>query len=372
MDDETTGIVPGDDEELTRVTPPDDEATRKMPLPESEATQIMPGAEAEATRVMPGSEAEATRVMPGSEAEATRVMPAAGGGASPPPPAQPTLVMSRRRQPSDGGAPWWVWLIVVLVVLAAGAAVWFFSLRPSGPSTSAGDVFVGNWAPQDGSGGGLVIKKSGDQFTVTEYDPQLQQGGSANATLNGDQLEVTVSASAVGLTDVTGTVQGVLTHDSANDTLTLQFKSGALSLKPIVYDRVDVLLPASPSPTPTPTVTASPTPITSPSPTTTSSPTPSTPPSPGADQQTQDNIAKLQAGIVAWAVDHNNLYPSPQDVVEGGGVAQYVDPWPTNPFDGRPMAPGTSPGSYVYEQLSGGQSYKLTGYLSNGLTYSVP
>ena len=36
------------------------------------------------------------------------------------------------------------------------------------------------------------------------------------------------------------------------------------------------------------------------------------------------------------------------------------------------MAPGTSPGSYVYEQLSGGQAYKLTGYLSNGLTYSVP
>jgi hypothetical protein len=90
------------------------------------------------------------------------------------------------------------------------------------------------------------------------------------------------------------------------------------------------------------------------------------------DQQVQANIAALQVGIVAWAADNNNLYPPPQDVVQGGGISQYVNPWPTNPNTGQPMAPGTSPGSYVYEQLSGGQAYKLTGYLSNGLTYSVP
>ena len=75
---------------------------------------------------------------------------------------------------------------------------------------------------------------------------------------------------------------------------------------------------------------------------------------------------------MAWAADNNNLYPPPQDVVEGGGISQYVSPWPTNPYTSQPMSPGTSPGSYVYEQMSGGQSYKLTGYLSNGLTYSVP
>jgi hypothetical protein len=352
MDDETKGNLPGDDEELTRVTPPDDDATR----------------------VMPPSDEGATRIMPGGDTEATRVMPEAGSGASPPPPpTQPTLVMSRGRQPSSGsGVPWWVWLIIILAILTAAAAIWFFYLRPSSPSTSAGDVFVGNWAPEDGSGGGLVIKQNGDQFTVTQYDPQLQQVGSTPATLNGDQLDLSVRASAIGLTDVTGTIQGVLTHDSSSDTLTLQFKAGSLSLRPIVYDRVDVLLPASSSPSPTPTPTESPSPTETPSPTTTASPSPSTSPSPGADQQTQDNIAKLQVGIVAWAADNNNLYPPPQDVVEGGGLAQYVSPWPTNPFNGQPMAPGTSPGSYVYEQLSGGQAYKLTGYLSNGLTYTVP
>jgi hypothetical protein len=353
MNEETTGRVPGDDDELTRVTPPDDDATR----------------------VTPASDAGETQVMPGGETEATRVMPAAGGTASPPPPTQPTLVMSHGRQPSGGGGgggvPWWVWLLVILAILAAAAAVWFFYVRPSTPSTGAGDVFVGDWAPQDGSGGGLVIKRSGDQFVIVQYDAQLRPAGSTSATLNGDQLEVTIKASAVGLTDVTGAIQGTLTHDGAGDTLTLQFKAGSLSLKPVVYDRVDVLLPASATPSPTPTTASpSPSPSISPSPTTTASPSPST--SPGTDQQTQDNIAQIQVGIVAWAADHNNLYPPPQDVVQGGGLSQYVKPWPVNPFTGQAMVPGTSPGSYVYEQLSGGQAYKLTGYLGNGLTYSVP
>ena len=75
---------------------------------------------------------------------------------------------------------------------------------------------------------------------------------------------------------------------------------------------------------------------------------------------------------MTWASNNNNLYPSPQDVVTGGGISQFENPWPVNPFTSQPMAPGTAPGSYVYEQLSGGQGYKLTGYLSNGLTYSVP
>ena len=348
MDDETTGRLPDDDTELTRVTPPDD-----------------------ATRVMPTAGEGETQVMPGADTGATRVMPAAGAG-EPPPPTQPTLLMTHGRSSSEGGGvPWWVWLLVVLAVVAAAAALWYFYLRPQDDTTTtAGDVFIGNWAPEAGTGGGLVIKQSGDQFKITQYDPQLQQVGSTTADLVGDELQVSVKASALGLTDVTGTVNGTLTHDSANDTLTLQFSSGSLQMKPIFYVRVDVLLPGSPSPSPSPTT--SPSPTASPSPTTTASPSPSTSASPTVDQQVVAAIAKLQVGIVAWAADNNNLYPPPQDVVEGGGISQYVDPWPTNAFTGQPMTPGTAPGSYVYEQLSGGQAYKLTGYLSNGLTYSVP
>ena len=351
MDEETTGNVPHDDEELTRVTPPGGE---------------------DATRVMPPPGDDKTQVMPGADTDATRVMPAAGGGGStpPPPPSQPTLVMSHGRPSSGGGTPWWVWVIVVVVIAAVAAGVWYFYLRSSGPDTAAGDAFVGSWSPVDGSGGGLVIKPDGDQYTVTQYDAQLQAAGSTTATLTDDQLDLTVKASAIGLTDVTGTIQGTLTHDDADDSLTLTFKSGSLQLKPLKYVRVEILLPGSPTASPTPS--ASPSPTASPSPSATGSPTPTTSPSASADQQVQDNIAKLQVGIVAWAADNNNLYPPPQDVVEGGGLSQYVTPWPTDPFTGQPMVPGTAPGSYVYEQLSGGQGYRLTGYLSNGLTYTVP
>ena len=347
MDNETTGKLPDDDTELTRVTPPDD-----------------------ATQAMPAAGAGDTQVMPGADTGATRVMPAAGAG-QPPPPSQPTLVMAHGRSNSEGGGvPWWVWLLVVLAVVAAAAALWYFYLRPQNTTTTAGDVFIGNWSPQAGTGGGLVIKRSGDQFKITQYDPQLQQVGSTTADLVGEELQVSVKASALGLTGVTGSVDGTLTHDSTNDTLTLQLSSGSLQMTPILYVRADVLLPGSASPTPSPT--PSPAPTASPSPTTTASPSPSASGSPTADQQVVAAIAKLQVGIVAWAADNNNLYPPPQDMVEGGGISQYVDPWPTNPFTDQPMAPGTAPGSYVYEQLSGGQAYRLTGYLSNGLTYSVP
>jgi hypothetical protein len=346
MDDETTGKPP-DDTELTRVTPPAaDDGTRVMP---------------------PAGEGE-TQVMPGQDTGATQVMPAAGGAPPPPPPAQPTLLMTHSRSSGSGGVPWWVWLIIVLLVIAAAAAVWFLYLRPADPS-SAGEQFIGNWAPEAGTGGGLVISQTtDDQFKITQYDGQLEAVGSTTADLVDDQLEVSVQASALGLTGVTGTVQGTLTHESANDSLTLQFTSGDLQLEPVTFVRVEVLLPASPTPTPSPSPSPSPTP--SPSPSVSTSPSASS--SPTTDQQVIDAIAKLQVGIVTWASANNNLYPPPQDVVEGGGISQYVDPWPTNPFTGQPMTPGTAPGSYVYEQLSGGQGYRLTGYLGNGLTYTVP
>ncbi len=329
---------------------------------------MTPPAGDDATQVMPAAGEGATQVMPSQDAGATRVMPAAGEAPPPPPPSQPTLLMSHSRSSGSGGVPWWVWLIVVLVVIAAAAALWFLYLRPTDTSTG-GEAFVGNWATAAGAGGGLVIAEAGaEQFKITQYDGQLQQVGSTTADLVDGTLQASVKATAMGLTGVTGTVQGTLSHNDAADELLLTFSSGDVQSAPVTFVRVDVLLPASPSPTPTPT--ASPSPTTSPSPSV--SPSPSASGSPTADQQVVDGIAKLQVGIVTWASSNNNLYPPPQDVVEGGGISQYTDPWPTNPFTGQPMTPGTAPGSYVYEQLGGGQSYKLTGYLSNGLTYSVP
>ncbi len=332
--------LPDDDTELTRVTPPDDQ------------TSVMPPVSEGATRVMPGEDAGPTRMM------------TAGDQAPPPPPAQPTLVMTRGGGPERKGVPWWVWLVVVLAVVAA-AAFWYSFLRPS-TARDGGDGadLAGTWSPESGAGGGLVIKESEDGlFTITQYDGQLQKAGDTTADLVDDQLEADLKASALGLTKVTGSVRGILTYEG-DDRLKLSFVSGGSGLESLYYVRAEVLLPApappTPSPTPSPTVTETPA----------ASPSPSG--SPTADQQTMTNIARLQTGIMAMAADHGDLYPRPQDVIQGGELSQYVDPWPTNPFTGAPAAPGTSSGSYVYEQLDGGKAYKLTGYLGNGLTYVVP
>ena len=116
-----------------------------------------------------------------------------------------------------------------------------------------------------------MISRTGDtQFKITQYDRQLQPAGSTAADLVNDELQVGVQASALGLTGVTGKIQGTLSHDAANDRLTLQFTAGDLQLDPVTFVRVEVLLPASPSPAPSPT--ASPTPTASPSPTVSPSP----------------------------------------------------------------------------------------------------
>src|SRR5450756_2036622 len=108
----------------------------------------------------------------------------------------------------------------------------------------------------------------------------------------------------------------------------------------VPLERVAALVPVSPSASPT--VTPMTTPTTSPS------SSPSASPKAGTDQQVIDAIGKLQVGVITWATNNNNLYPTPADVSEAGGIASYVDPWPTNPYTDQPMKPGTQPGDYTY------------------------
>ena len=214
--------------------------------------------------------------------------------------------------------------------------------------------------------GGWIIAKSGSGFEVTQYDAELVAIGSTTLRSRDDELTASIDASALGLTSVAGKVDGTLTHEASSDQLSLRFSSGSLSSKTEQFMRVDVLRPALPTPSPT----LSPTPTYSPSPT--GNPSPSGSPSASSDQQVIDAIVKLQVGVITWATNNNNLYPASAEVSQSGGVAQFVDPWPLNPLTGQPMTPGTQPGNYTYEQLNGGQGYKLTGYLSKGLTYTVP
>jgi hypothetical protein len=345
MDDETTGRQPDDSSAETAVTPPD----------------------AGETVVSPPSDAEATRIMSGEAADETRVMPAAGAAAPPPPPPrpQPTLMMSR--PPKQSSSRWWIVLVIVLLALVAAAAAWYFLIRDKGaepaPQPSPAFAWVGAWGRTDGNGGGVVVEQSGKEYQVTVYGSTLQVLGTAVAAPKGKDLEFELqSQESVG--GLPGPFQIVLQAGSGKDLADMKVTGANQTTVIVPLQRVAALVPVSPSASPTVTPTLSPT----------SSPTssPSASPSAGSDQQVIDAIVKLQTGVITWSTNNNNLYPTPTDVSQTGGVATYVDPWPTNPYTSQPMKPGTQPGDYTYEQLNGGAGYKLTGYISNGLTYTLP
>jgi hypothetical protein len=79
-----------------------------------------------------------------------------------------------------------------------------------------------------------------------------------------------------------------------------------------------------------------------------------------------EGIHTIQVAIQQWAIDHGNLYPIPGLVVSGGQVAGYADAWPADPLTGRPMAAGSGPCNYAYQQLQSGQGFTLTGYGVDG------
>jgi len=349
MDDETTGKPP-------------DETSAQPPVGGETAAG---GADTAETAVTP-PDAGATRVMSGEADDPTRVMPAAGGGAPPPPPPprpQPTLMMSR--PPKQSSSTWWIVLVVVLLALVAAAAAWYFVIRDKGetpapqPSPSAAFDWVGAWGRTDGTGGGVVVEPSGKDYQVTLYGGALQVLGAAVATPQGKDLTFALESNeTVG--GLAGPFQITLQAGPGKDLADMKVTGGNQTTVIVPLERVAALTPVSPSASPTFTPSSSP------------SSSPSASPTAGAEQQVIDAIDKLQVGVITWATNNNNLYPTPTDVSEAGGIATYVDPWPANPYTGQPMKPGTEPGDYIYEQLNGGAGYKLTGYISNGLTYTVP
>jgi hypothetical protein len=349
MDDETTGRQP-------------DETSAPQPGGGETAAGSADTAE---TAVTP-PDAGATHVMSGEAVDETRVMPAAGDAASPPPPPprpQPTLMMSR--PPKQSSRTWWIVLVVVLLALVAAAAAWYFLLRDRGekpaPQPSPAFDWVGAWGRTDGSGGGVVVDQSGKEYQVTVYGSTLQVLGTAVAKPKSKDLTFALeSGESVG--GLPGPFQITLEAGPGENLADMKVTGGNQTTVIIPLNRVAALVPLSPSPSPT----------VSPSPSLSPSTSPSASPTAGTDQQVIDAIVKLQTGVTTWATNNNNLYPPPADVGEAGGVASYVDPWPTNPYTGQPLKPGMQPGDYTYEQLSGGAGYKLTGYISNGLTYTVP
>jgi len=354
MDDETTGRPP---DESSQQPPGGDETAAGAA--DAAETAITPAGAGE-TVVAPPADTGATRVMSGEAVDETRVMPAAGGsGSAPPPPLrpQPTLMMSR--PPKQSSSAWWIVLVVVLLALVAAAAAWYFLIRDKGqepaPQPSPAFDWVGAWGRTDGTGGGVVVEPSGKDYQVTVYGSALQVLGTATATPKGKDLAFALeSAESVG--GLPGPFQIVLQGGPGENLADMKVTGGNQTTVIVPLERVAALVPVTPSASPTSSPSSS----------------PSASPSAGADQQVIDAIDKLQTGVITWATNNNNLYPTPTDVSQAGGIAAYVDPWPTNPYTSQPMKPGTQPGDYTYEQLNGGAGYKLTGYISNGLTYTVP
>ena len=359
MDDETTGRPP---DETTSQPPGGGESAAGGDTAETAVTPPDAGE----TVVAPSSDAGATSIMSGESADETRALPAAGGSRSAPPlppRPQPTLMMSR--PPRQSSSTWWIVLVVVLLALVAAAAAWYFLIRDQGeepaPQPSPAFDWVGAWGRTDGTGGGVVVEPSGKDYQVTVYGSTLQVLGTAVATPKGKDLTFTLeSTESVG--GLPGPFQITLQAGPSEDLADMKVTGSNQTTVIVPLERVAALVPVAPSASPT----LSPTPTLSPS------SSPSASPSADADQQVIDAIVKLQTGVITWATNNNNLYPTPIDVSETGGVATYVNPWPTNPYTGQPMKPGTQPGDYTYEQLNGGAGYKLTGYIRNGLTYTVP
>ena len=342
MDDETTG------------GPPDETSSQPPGGGESAAG----GDTAETAVNTP--DAGATSIMSGESADETRVMPAAGGsGSAPPlpPRPQPTLMMSR--PPRQSSSTWWIVLVVVLLALVAAVAAWYFLIRDQGeepaPQPSPAFDWVGAWGRTDGTGGGVVVEPRDKDYQVTVYGSTLQVLGTAVATPKGKDLTFALE-STESLGGLPGPFQITLQAGPGEDLADMKVTGSNQTTVIVPLERMAALVPVSPSASPTPSPSSS----------------PSASPSADADQQIIDAIVKLQTGVITWATNNNNLYPTPVDVSETGGVATYVNPWPTNPYTGQPMKPGTQPGDYTYEQLNGGAGYKLTGYISKGLTYTVP
>lgn len=353
--DENAAASAAQDEAVAESAAPD-EAVTEIVAPDDAATQTV-AADAAPTQVIDGAVAESTQVMSAEDEAAT----------APPPP--PTFApLPRVATPAGGGdrnTTLWLVLAIAAVAILAFALVWAFALR------DGGERFVGSWAPISGEGGGLVIAMTDGDYDVSMYDADLMLTGTYPAARDGDALTFRFTDTQTQL----GLVKARLSYVEDRDALILRLTAMGEEGAAFEFARVDALEPApGPSPTPAPSVTSSPTASPTASPSGSPSPTPSPTGTDSAqlDQQVVDGIVAIQVGVLNWAAANGSKFPLSDEVTASGGIGQYVSPWPTNPYTGQPMAVSAQAGDYTYEQLNGGQGYKLVGHLANGLTFTVP
>jgi hypothetical protein len=87
------------------------------------------------------------------------------------------------------------------------------------------------------------------------------------------------------------------------------------------------------------------------------------------DLRVKQNVLLLRGYVDTQAARHGFLYPTRAEVRKGGGLSAPV--WPVNPWTGKPMAPGSSRGTYTYTPAADRRSYTLVAHFSKGGTYQV-
>ena len=93
------------------------------------------------------------------------------------------------------------------------------------------------------------------------------------------------------------------------------------------------------------------------------------------DKQVQAGSLLIQKYVDDYAVDHQFVVPTKAMVKKGGSLPGSTLIWPSNPWTGKIMAPGTARGTYTYTPAANGLSYKLIVHLSSGnwpLTGGMP
>lgn len=81
------------------------------------------------------------------------------------------------------------------------------------------------------------------------------------------------------------------------------------------------------------------------------------------DFLTQQIYDRITGAVDTWGRKHGH-YPPASALLPDGAVGRQLRPWPTNPYTGKPIAPGSGPGNYEYRLTA--HRYRLTYQESTG------
>ncbi len=84
------------------------------------------------------------------------------------------------------------------------------------------------------------------------------------------------------------------------------------------------------------------------------------------DKQVEAGGLLIQNYVNAYGMTHGFAFPAPSMVKKAGGLEDATRIWPSNPWSGKLMGPGTSRGTYTYALRNAGTAYSLTMHLSSG------